>query len=123
MKWFAIVLSFTFIGTTILADVRYSCVELDRISLSADGRMSPAFPGRILNFLQEGQNLTGDGVFYHDIYHVTLDGASGFRARAESEERDDLYWLDAGILFHTAIIKYRSEPVIQSQAFACMVVE
>ena len=58
--------------------------------------MSPAFPGRVLNFLQEGQNLTGDGVFYHDIYHVTLDGASGFRARAQSEERDDLYWLRRG---------------------------
>ena len=57
MKRLAIVLSFAFIGTTILADVRYRCVELDRISVSADGRMSPAFPGRILNFLQKGQNV------------------------------------------------------------------
>ena len=85
--------------------------------------MRPAFPGLILYFLQDGHNFPGEVGFSHDWYHVTLYVASGFRARAQSEERDDLYLLDAGILFHPAIIKYRSEPVIQSQAFACTVVE
>ena len=128
MKQILILLSLAFMGTNALADARYRCVELDRLSVSAGGRMSPAFPGRVLNFLKEGQNLCGDGVFFHKTYHITLDGASGWRARAHSQERDDLYRLELisarqGLLFHTAIINYRSEPVIQSQAFSCAVVE
>ena len=123
MKLMALSLLLALIGPLVLAEASYRCVELDRVSVSAEGRMSPAFPGRILNFSTEGQNLKGDGVFFQDRYHITPDGASGFRARAHSEERDDLYWLDAGILFHTAIINNRSKPVIQSQAFSCTVVE
>lgn len=128
MKQVSLLLSLTLMATTVLADARYRCVELDRVSVSAGGRMSPAFPGRVLNFLKEGQNLCGDGVFFHKTYHITLDGASGWRARAHSQERDDLYRLELisarqGLLFHTAIINYRSEPVIQSQAFSCAVVE
>ena len=128
MKHILLLLSLTLMGTTVLADARYRCVEVDRVSVSADGRMSPAFPGRILNFSKEGQNLCGDGVFFHETYYITFDGASGWRARAHSQERDDLYRLDfisdrQGLLFHTAIVKYRSEPVIQSQAFSCAVVE
>ena len=128
MKQILILLSLALMGTTALADARYRCVELDRVSVSAGGRMSPAYPGRVLNFSREGQNFCGDGVFFHKIYHITLDDASGWRARAHSQERDDLYRLDLisarrGLLFHTAIINYRSEPVIQSQAFSCAVVE
>jgi hypothetical protein len=104
------------------AEVTYLCTELDRVSVSAQGRMSPAYPGRKLNFKWDNQSLTGDGVFFHNFYEITPMEPNGFRAVAGSEDRDDLYWLDGGILFHTAIIKYRKEPSIQSETFVCDVV-
>ena len=64
MKLMALSLLLALIGPLVLAEASYSCVELDRVSVSAEGRMSPAFPGRILNFSIEGQNLKGDGVFF-----------------------------------------------------------
>ena len=122
MIFFVLTTALTCFVATAKAEVSYLCIELDRVSVSAEGRMSPAFPGRELNFTWDGQSFSGDGVFFHKAYEITSTEPDGFRAVAVAEDRSDLYWMDSGILFHTAIVKYREEPTIQSQAFTCDVV-
>ena len=79
-------------ATTVLADARYRCVELDRVSVSAGGRMSPAFPGRVLNFLKEGQNLCGDGVIKFGTERQWYD-----RSDAMTDYFDTAFYLDVEV--------------------------
>jgi hypothetical protein len=120
--YYSIKLSFFFALTAVLtcffatakAEVSYLCIELDRVPVSVEGRMSPAFPGRELNFTWDGQSFSGDRVFFHKAYEIKSMEPDGFQAVAVAEDRSDLYWMDSGNLFHTAIVKYREEPTIQS---------
>lgn len=104
------------------ASVAFTCNELERVSLSAAGSMRPVYEGRTLNFVWEEENLSGDGVFYHQSYSITAFGEGGFRAFAQHPDRSDLFRFEKGILMHTAIVKYGREPSIQSQIFECTVV-
>ena len=51
---------------------------------------------------------------------MTLLGEEGFRAYAENDGRTDIFRLEDGILFHSAIVKYGDEPSVQSQVFSCV---
>jgi hypothetical protein len=97
----------------------FSCIEIERVSLAAEGSMRPTYGGRTLNFRWAENSLSGDGVFYHDAYSISTLGEDGFRAFAENSYRSDLFRFENGILFHAAIVKYGREPSIQSQLFEC----
>jgi len=84
--------------------------------------MRPVYEGRSLTFTRTQDGFSADGVFYHQDYTVTTLGEDGFRAFAEDADRSDLFRLEDGVFMHTAIVKYGSEPSIQSQVFACEVV-
>ena len=97
----------------------FTCTELERVSLSAEGSMRPIYEGRSLTFTWTESGFSGDGVFYHDTYEIASLGENGFRAFAENSDRSDLFRFEDGILMHTAIVKSGSEPSIQSQVFRC----
>ena len=97
----------------------FTCIEIERVSLSAEGSMRPAYGGRTLNFRWTGSSLWGDGVFYHDKYSISTLGVDGFRAFAENSDRSDLFRFEDGILMPAAIVKYGRNPSIQSQVFKC----
>lgn len=97
----------------------FTCTELERVSLAAEGSMRPVYEGRILTFTWADSGFSGDGVFYHDIYDISTLGDDGFRAFAENTDRSDLFRFEEGILMHAAIVKYGREPSIQSQVFRC----
>ncbi len=99
---------------------RFDCVELERVSLSAEGAMRPVYEGRKLTFSWDMDRIAGDGVFYHDSYTITALGADGFRAFAQNADRSDVFRFEAGILMHAAIVKYGPTPSIQSQVFGCI---
>lgn len=105
------------------ASVAFTCTELDRVSLSAQGSMRPVYEGRTLNFVWDEDSLSGDGVFYHQSYSIIPLGEGGFRAFAQDIDRSDLFRFEGNILMHTAIVKYGREPSIQSQVFECTGVE
>ncbi|MDA9927107.1 hypothetical protein N9D83_06990 [Amylibacter sp.] len=103
-----------------LAYGTFTCKELDRISLAAEGSMAPAYPGRKFTFSWDINGFSGDGVFYHKDYEVTKISEMEFSAIAKNSDRHDLFRFEKSILMHTAIVNYRSEPSIQSQVFSCM---
>ena len=45
----------------------------------------------------------------------------GGRAYIKNDDRTDIFRLEDGVLFHSAIVKYGNEPSIQSQVFSCTV--
>jgi len=81
--------------------------------------MRPIYEGRALNFTWSQAGFDADGVFFHDSYVIDDLGEAGFRATAENEDRSDVYRFEDGYLYHAAIVKYGSEPSIQSQVFEC----
>ena len=97
----------------------YECRELERVSVSAGGMMQPAYPGRQLVFTRDGNIIESNGVFFHPEYVMTPLGEGGFRAFAENDDRTDIFRLEGGILFHSAIVKYGDEPSVQSEVFSC----
>ena len=109
------------LSTTLTAHAAgtYTCTELERVSLAAEGSMRPIYEGRILTFTWAESGFSADGVFYHDAYNITSLGEDGFRAFAENSDRSDLFRFEDGILMHAAIVKYGREPSIQSQVFQC----
>ena len=112
---------FILLATTSAADAlgTFTCEELDRLSLSAEGAMRPVYEGRPLTFTWTDNNLSGDGVFYHDDYEMSRLEGGGFRAAAENEDRSDLFRFEEGVLMHAAIVKYGKRPSVQSQVFRC----
>jgi|TARA_B110000977_G_scaffold61510_2_gene83678 hypothetical protein len=99
----------------------YNCVELERVSLAAEGSMRPMYQGRKLNFTWNKKGFLGGGVFYHNDYDITMIGDDGFSAYAKNPDRNDLFRFQENILMHTAIVNYRADPSVQSQVFRCKV--
>jgi hypothetical protein len=97
----------------------YECHELERVSVSAGGMMQPAYPGRELVFTRDGNVIESNGVFFHPEYVVTPLGRGGFRAFAQNDDRADIFRLEHGILFHSALVNYGDQPSVQSQVFSC----
>ena len=75
--------------------------------------------GLKLVFTRNGNIIKSNGVFFHQKYMMTPLGEEGFRAYAENDDRTDIFRLEDGILFHSAIVKYGDEPSVQSQVFSC----
>ena len=121
-----ILLTFTLIvifSQKLLADLSYECVELERVTIAETGLMTPAYPGRLLKFTLYNNKIVASGVFYHDVYNVTLltdaNGNNGFKAFASSTDRQDIFYFFNGQLFHSAIVNYGMKPSIQNNIFEC----
>ena len=46
----------------------YSCIEVGRHSFAFDASMTPAYPGRKINFSIEGNRIIADGLFFHSDF-------------------------------------------------------
>ncbi len=60
MNFFALTAALSCFVATAKAEVSYLCIELDRVSVSAEGRMSPAFLGRGRFFITALSGYGGD---------------------------------------------------------------
>ena len=107
----------------LLADFEFKCKEIERITVADSGLMTPAYPGRKLEFTVAENTITGTGVFYHEYYDIShfkdTSGHIGFRAFANNSDRQDIFFYSNNKLFHSAIVNYGSEPSIQSEIFEC----
>ena len=101
----------------------FTCSEAQRHSFAVASSMTPAYPGRTINFTINGNEITADGVFFHTSYDVTYlsDQADdlSFRAHASDVDREDIFLFTEQTLYHTAIVKYGREPSIQLNILTC----
>ena len=101
----------------------FTCSEAQRHSFAVASSMTPAYPGRTINFTINGNEISADGVFFHSTYDVTYlsDQADdmSFRAHASDADREDIFLFTEQTLYHTAIVKYGREPSIQLNILTC----
>jgi len=101
----------------------FACSEAQRHSFAVTSSMTPAYPGRTIDFTINGSDITADGVFFHTAYDVTYlsDQATNlsFRAHALDADREDIFLFIEQTLYHTAIVKYGREPSIQLNILTC----
>ena len=101
----------------------FTCSEAQRHSFAVASSMTPAYPGRTINFTINGNEIIADGVFFHTSYDVTYlsDQADdlSFRAHASDADREDIFLFTEQTLYHTAIVKYGREPSIQLNILTC----
>lgn len=101
----------------------FSCSEAQRHSFAVASSMTPAYPGRTIDFTINGSDITADGVFFHTAYDVTYLSDQGadlsFRAHASDADREDIFLFTEQTLYHTAIVKYGREPSIQLNILTC----
>jgi len=101
----------------------FTCSEAQRHSFAVASSMTPAYPGRTINFTINGNEIIADGVFFHTSYDVTYlsDHADdlSFRAHASDADREDIFLFTEQRLYHTAIVKYGREPSIQLNILTC----
>ena len=101
----------------------FTCSEAQRHSFAVATSMTPAYPGRTINFTINGNDITADGVFFHTSYDVIYlsDHAAelSFRAHASDADREDIFLFTEQTLYHTAIVKYGREPSIQLNILTC----
>ena len=101
----------------------FTCSEAQRHSFAVATSMTPAYPGRTINFTINGNEISADGVFFHSSYDVTYlsDQADdlSFRAHASDADREDIFLFTEQTLYHTAIVKYGREPSIQLNILTC----
>ena len=101
----------------------FTCSEAQRHSFAVTSSMTPAYPGRAINFTINGSEIIADGVFFHTSYDVSYlsDHAAelSFRAHASDVDREDIFLFTEQTLYHTAIVKYGREPSIQLNILTC----
>ena len=101
----------------------FTCSEAQRHSFAVTSSMTPAYPGRTINFTINRNEITADGVFFHTTYDVTYlsEQTTGlsFRAHASDADREDIFLFTEQTLYHTAIVKYGREPSIQLNILTC----
>jgi hypothetical protein len=101
----------------------FTCSEAQRHSFAVASSMTPAYPGRTIDFTINGSEIIADGVFFHTSYDVTYlsDQAAelSFRAHASDADREDIFLFTEQTLYHTAIVKYGREPSIQMNILTC----
>ena len=106
-----------------VAAASFTCSEAQRHSFAVTSSMTPAYPGRTIEFTINGSDITADGVFFHTAYDVTYLSAQGadlsFRAHALDADREDIFLFTEQTLYHTAIVKYGREPSIQLNILTC----
>ena len=101
----------------------YNCIEIKRHSFAYASSMTPADPGRTVNFSIEGNKITANGVFFHSEYDFDLlknkGQSTSFRAHAFDVDREDIFLFIENKLYHTAIVNYGGEPSIQLNILEC----
>jgi hypothetical protein len=101
----------------------FTCSEAQRHSFAVESSMTPAYPGRTINFTINGSEITADGVFFHTSYEVSYlsdqDAEPSFRAHASDADREDIFLFLKQTLYHTAIVNYGREPSIQLNILTC----
>lgn len=101
----------------------FTCSEAQRHSFAVASSMTPAYPGRTINFTINRNDIIADGVFFHTSYDVTYlsDQAANlsFRAHASDADREDIFLFVEQTLYHTAIVNYGREPSIQLNILTC----
>ena len=101
----------------------FTCSEAQRHSFAVTSSMTPAYPGRTINFTINGNEITADGVFFHtsyDVKYLSNQAAKlSFRAHASDADREDIFLFTEQTLYHTAIVKYGREPSIQLNILIC----
>jgi hypothetical protein len=102
-----------------LLDITLQCREIDRISISPEGQMQPAHPGRSVNIKVEKNLVVADGVFFGDTYEIDQLVNGDFRGNGRANTRTEVFHFSDGFLFHTAILKNKKSQVIQSQILSC----
>ena len=101
----------------------FSCSEAQRHSFAVASSMTPAYPGRTIDFTINGSDITADGVFFHTAYDVTYLSDQGadlsFRAHASDADREDIFLFTEQTLYHTAIVKYGRRSVFSGSCLRC----
>ena len=73
-----------FFSSEAVANYSYKCIELERVTVAGSGLMTPAYPGRSLTFIWDGNTIQANGVFYHQNYEMAsfadVNGNTGFKA-------------------------------------------
>ena len=101
-------------------DIKFQCQEIDRISMSTQGQMQPAYPGRKVNVTIKRNSVTADGIFFNRSYKIDRLEDGDLRGSSRGNSRDEVFYVSNGYLFHTAIVKNQKSRVIQSQIFSCI---
>ena len=100
----------------------FTCSEAQRHSFAVASSMTPAYPGRTINFTINGMKFPRM-VCFHSSYDVTYlsDHAAelSFRAHASDADREDIFLFTEQTLYHTAIVKYGRDPSIQLNILTC----
>ena len=108
---------------TMVHAASFTCSQAQRHSFAVASSMTPAYPGRTIDFTINGSEIIADGVFFHTSYDVTYlsDQAAelSFRAHASDADREDIFLFTEQTLYHTAIVKYGREPSIQMNILTC----
>ena len=117
----------TLVGIGVAPDLveaeSFTCSEAQRHSFAVGSSMTPAYPGRTIDFTINGSEITANGVFFHTSYEVTYlsdqGGKLSFRAHAADADREDIFLFLKQKLYHTAIVNYGREPSIQLNILTC----
>ena len=120
---FAVILLGIGVAPDMIDAASFSCKEAQRHSFAVESSMTPAYPGRTIDFTINGNEITADGVFFHTSYEVTYlsdqGGELSFRAHAADVDREDIFLFLKQTLYHTAIVNYGREPSIQLNILTC----
>ena len=80
--------------------------------------MQPAYQGRNLVFTRNGNIIESNGVFFHPEYVKTPLGKRDTGPRPK-KMIGMMFFAFKTVIFHSAIVKYRNKPSVQSQVFSC----
>ena len=115
-----VVLVGLFATSTIVANEKFQCTEIDRISVSPEGQMQPAYPGRIVDVELLDGYPSANGVFFSKDYSIKYLENGGIQGSGQSIDRNEMFHFHNGLLFHTAIVANQNSKVIQSQILSCI---
>ena len=102
-----------------VSNIAFECKEIDRISISPEGQMQPAYPGRALTVKISDGSVIANGVFFSSTYAIDRLENGDLRGTSREKNRDEVFYFHGGFLFHTAIVTNQDSKVIQSQILSC----
>jgi hypothetical protein len=103
-----------------LSYIEFQCKEVDRISINPEGQMQPAYPGRSVSLKIGNDSVIANGIFYGTAYEIRRLENGDLRGSSHAENRDEVFYISDGFLFHTAIVTNRDSKVIQAQVLSCI---
>ena len=106
--------------SSIAANQKFQCTEIDRVSVSPESQMQSAYPGRIVDVEFFDDTLSANGIFFSKDYHIKYLENGGIQGSGQGEGRNEMFHFHNGLLFHTAILTNQNSKVIQSQILSCI---